>query len=154
MDNDKPDLRTIDFTIEEVPGKFITNPTVAAAIGIDIDNGPGVYVCSQCEKTIEPKALMYLDFTEGPKGLLWRHLKPCENIRQLAKKRVAAAYTIAKTLLPNATAEEQFQAAAQKLATTSGIDTLRAELIQLRDMNVPAWWKGDADGWKKYLETL
>ena len=163
MSEDKPDLKTVDFTITEVPGRFITTPEVATHIGIDIDNGPAVYVCTECQRTIGERTLMYLDLQEAQKG--WRHLKPCNmvdqqivgsapgDIRLLAKKRVAAAYTIAKTLLPNANAEEVLAAAAHKLQTTQGIQPLREELLLLRDRK-PLWWKGDEASWKKFNEEL
>lgn len=148
------DLRKIDFTITEVPGKFITTPEVATAIGIDIDNGPGEYVCTACTRPIGQKTLMFLDMQEIEKG--WRHLKPCHTVdegavRAMAKRRVAAAYAIAKTRHPKGNAEEQLMLANTLLATTKGIDKLKAELLTLEK---PNWWKEDEASWKKFQDSL
>jgi hypothetical protein len=139
-------LRTIDFTITEVPGRFITKPSVARAIGIDTDLGLDAsdYVCTACQRTIGDQALMYLDMSEPQQG--WRHLKPCDltdqqtivgmnmaagDIRLLARKRVAAAYTIALTEL-GPDNKEEIKKLANTLLQTKTLAQLTATLRELK----------------------
>ena len=143
------DLRTIDFTITEVPGKFITTPNVATHIGIDIDAGAGKYLCTDCNRLISANTQMYLDMSAPEKG--WRHQGNCDDdpafSRVMAKKRVAAAYTIVKLKMPHGNVEERLKAVALRLEATKGLDNFKTELLSLKDL-LPEWW--EAEGQKFY----
>jgi hypothetical protein len=74
---DRPDLRTIDFTITEVLGKFTTTPRCAAKLNID-----GAYVCIDCLNTVEPDEYMFLDFQEPEERRGWHHFRECTKSRR------------------------------------------------------------------------
>ena len=146
------ELRTIDFTITEVPGKFITTPNVATHLGIDIDAGPGKYLCTDCNRLISDNTQMYLDMSDPAKG--WRHQGNCDDdpafSRVMAKKRVAAAYMIVKVKMPDANVEERLKAVALRLDATKGLDNLVVELIALKTSH-PEWW---AEEGQKFYDSL
>jgi len=62
---ERPDLRNVDFTIQEEPGAFITRPSVYPK--------DGVFTCEVCKKPIGERELMFMLMKENaPKG--WRHV--------------------------------------------------------------------------------
>ena len=65
MSTERLDLRTVDFTIKEDPGAFITFPSVYPK--------DGVFTCETCKKPIGERQRMFMLMKEtAPKG--WRHV--------------------------------------------------------------------------------
>jgi hypothetical protein len=68
--DERPDLRTIDFTITEELGRFVTTPEVARRMNI-----AGEYVCLDCLNTITDRRWMCTDLSVPNDG--WHHFQNC-----------------------------------------------------------------------------
>ncbi len=67
MNTDRPDLRTIDFAIQEEPGAVITTPVSWALQTADKN-----FVCEDCKQTIGERQRMFFIVAKPEKG--WRHV--------------------------------------------------------------------------------